>query len=285
MGELRISNTNLAAYRASSNDMKMSDFESASIYTNQLIELENLDEFIRAPKKASKKSKAANKTETASTTNKSKNDSSKKTLNVSNIRKQTSDVALKRAIKGINTKYEKLTEMKDLNQRENVQKLAKREIERVVQKCQKYNMLELAPIIAFRLGEETGGYVYPGESKEKKSLHSPDGTYFGSMQVDNTVLECIYGENSKNKRIKYDYEHYYSNDEKFINIIKKQYPTIQKLKDAMKTDVDLGLEIGILYFRSRLRFAKGNVNAAHEKYCGRSIPSKVPHPKNFNVDK
>ena len=179
----------------------------------------------------------------------------------------------------------KIKDVKDSKKREDYQKLSSRESKRVTEKCQKYNMPELSSVIAFRLGEETGGYVYPGESKTKKSLHSSNGMYFGAMQVNKTILECIYGENSKNKRIKSDYDNYYSNDAKYIKSLKQKYPTIQKLQEAIKKDVDLGLEVGILAFRAKLRMAKGDVNRAHQKYCGRSIPKDVTYPKKYNVDK
>ena len=249
MGELRIYKSELSGLNASSSGVKNIKPESPSLF---MVEY-------------------------------SKNDDSFVNLDVletkdAGYNKKTYDVVMKQVLIHNKCKSGKIKDVKDSKKREDYQKLSNRESKRVTEKCKKYHMPELSSVIAFRLGEETGGYVYPGESKSKKSLHSHSGKYFGSMQVNDDILKSIYGKNS-------DYEKYFIQDKKYIDAIKQKYKTIQKLKEKMKTDVDLGLEIGILAFRAKLRQAKGDVNKAHKMYCGRPIPANVQYPPKINIDK
>ncbi|MBD5402512.1 EF-hand domain-containing protein [bacterium] len=144
----------------------------------------------------------------------------------------------------------------------------------VVLACKKYNISEISPIIAQMLGTESGGFVFDERSMD------PDLIYKGVMQVDYETCCCvlnkrepmqigktIYGKKSDEVYNAWHDAHF-SQDEALIEKIRAKYPNPSDLYEAIKADVELGLEIGILAYKAKLSQAKGNVKEAVALYCG-----------------
>lgn len=147
-------------------------------------------------------------------------------------------------------------------------------------------------IIAGILNAETGGYVFTDRTMNPKNKK-----YKGVMQVDMTTIDCMYANSddwkTKGKNltryqyaVSYDHRHFAADDVR-INELKKQYPTPQSLYNAMKTDVALGLEVGIMAFKGKLSRTKGYTSKAVSQYCAGqyrvasdTIPARIwPLPK------
>lgn len=162
----------------------------------------------------------------------------------------------------------------------------------VIQLCDKYQIPDLAPVIAQILSNETGGFVF-----NEKALKNPGKSYKGCMQVDLETCCCIYGMtqssfkdyDNKMRRSKqtksvyeYDKKHHFSQDMERIKELKKKYPTPKALYQAMQKDVKLGLEVGIIAFKAKLSRSNGSVSRAVAQYCGNQyranlsgVPQKV----------
>ncbi|MCM1003680.1 MAG: hypothetical protein NC408_04990 [Candidatus Gastranaerophilales bacterium] len=156
----------------------------------------------------------------------------------------------------------------------------------VLEKCNKYNVSDLAPVIAQMLGTESGGYVF----NDRVLVHS--GSQFkGVMQVNLEAICCMYGEqelrdiqiggiNKKTKKPKIvsgkkdkgiyeaEYKKHYSQDAARINELKAKYPTPKDLYLAIQKDPELGLEVGIIVFKAKISASKGSVSGAIAGYCG-----------------
>ena len=147
-------------------------------------------------------------------------------------------------------------------------------------------------IIAGILNAETGGYVF-----SDKVMKNPGRQYKGVMQVDKETIECMYADpnawKTKGKRltrhqyaVSYDHRHFAADDER-INELKKKYPTVDALYQAIQSDVSLGLEVGIMAFKGKLSRAKGYTGKAVSQYCAGqyrvasdTIPARIwPLPK------
>lgn len=150
--------------------------------------------------------------------------------------------------------------------------------------CKKYNISEISPVIAQILGTESS-YVFDARSMNANPL------YKGVMQVDYETCCCIlsmrepktigketYGEK---KTSDYEYWHglHFNQDDALIEKIKAKYHTPSELYEALKTDVQLSFEVGILAFKSKLSETNGDVSEAIAKYCGSNYAcdlSKIP---------
>ena len=91
--------------------------------------------------------------------------------------------------------------------------------------------------------------------------------------------------------VSYDHRHFAADDER-INELKKKYPTVDALYQAIQSDVSLGLEVGIMAFKGKLSRAKGYTGKAVSQYCAGqyrvasdTIPARIwPLPKyNSNI--
>ncbi len=196
-----------------------------------------------------------------------------------NIYNYKSDFQYKRVYNLIAEQY-KSHGVKNASQ-EQIDKIAKM----VLEKCNKYNVSDLAPVIAQILGTESGGYVF----NDRVLVHS--GSQFkGVMQVNLEAICCIYGEqelrnisagiNSKTKKEKIvsgkkpakiyedEYKKHYSQDAARINELKAKYPTPKDLYLAIQKDPELGLEVGIIVFKAKISASKGSVSGAIAGYCG-----------------
>lgn len=126
-------------------------------------------------------------------------------------------------------------------------------------------------IIVNILAKESGGFVFTPATMDPKSK-----SHKGVMQVDETLVKtiCAKTEDSTNtklpeidRRIAYDHK-YFEQDQKRIDELKKKYPTAKAMYNAIKNDVALGVEIGIMVYKSKLRLTKGDTIQAVKKYCG-----------------
>ncbi len=138
--------------------------------------------------------------------------------------------------------------------------------------CAKSEEYGIDPEITARILDlESGGFVF-----DESSMNPSKKSYKGVMQVNKTAIECMYADPkdannpklSKHQRaVAYDHRHYIADQER-INQLKEQYPTVDDLYNAIKTDVTLGLEVGIITYKSKLSYSKGNVTKALSMYCG-----------------
>lgn len=147
----------------------------------------------------------------------------------------------------------------------------------VIELCKKYEIYELSPLIANILGYETGGYVF---TKEK--MDPEHKKYKGVMQVDFLTCECIFSEGPlKNKDW---HDKHFSQDDTRIEELRKKYGNAKNLYEAIKTDVKLGLEVGIIAYKAKLHETKGNVAKALHNYCGSDYTYPFNNiPKIFDV--
>ena len=132
----------------------------------------------------------------------------------------------------------------------------------VISNCSKYDVENLSPLIIDMLGNETGGYVFTD-----KVLKNPKSQFKGVMQTGPAALKGLYADKT-------------SSDAKYIKELKKKYPTTDKLYKAIQTDVELGLQVGILVFKMILRSKQGNVKNSLKQYCGNqysyNYDAKIP---------
>ena len=147
----------------------------------------------------------------------------------------------------------------------------------VIRLCKKYEIYELSPLIAHILGYETGGFVF---NKEKMD---PQGKkYKGVMQVDFLTCKCIFSEGPQKNKDWHD--KHFSQDNVRIEELRKKYGTAKNLYEAMKTDVKLGLEVGIIAYKAKLHEVNGNVTKALKNYCGGDYTYPFKNvPKHFDV--
>lgn len=139
--------------------------------------------------------------------------------------------------------------------------------------CAKSEEYGIDPEITARILDiETGGFVF-----DARSMNPPTKKYKGVMQVDKTTIECMYYPNStdwkkfkaSDPRYAYSYDHrHYVADKERIDQLKEQYPTVDDLYNAMKTDVELGLEVGLIAYKGKLSRHKGKVESAILDYTG-----------------
>lgn len=154
-------------------------------------------------------------------------------------------------------------------------------VKKIVSKyCDKYNICELAPIIADTLGNETGGYVF-----SKNVLQNPGSKYKGCMQVDYTNCQCIFSEGPS--KYKDWHKKHFSQDDEQIEELRSKYKNARNLYSAIQKDIELGLEVGIIAFKAKLHEAGGSVEKAIALYCGSQY--KFPYdrypdaPKHFEI--
>lgn len=120
----------------------------------------------------------------------------------------------------------------------------------VMKNCKKYNITELTPIIVTMLSVETGGFCFtPRVMKNSRSQ------YKGVMQVNLDAIKTLYKDKS-------------SSNARFIEELKGKYKTPGELYSAIQTNVELGLQVGILFFKTKLRGTGGNVAKGIKSYCG-----------------
>ena len=122
----------------------------------------------------------------------------------------------------------------------------------VIKNCKKYEVSDLTPVVTTMLGVETGGFVFSAENLNKKGK---PGCPKGSMQTDLDAINTLYNDNK-------------SSDVKFVKELKSKYKTPGALYTAIQSDVELGLQVGILVFKAKIRGAGGNVAKGVKSYCG-----------------
>lgn len=156
-------------------------------------------------------------------------------------------------------------------------------VKEVLTICKKYNISDLSTIVAQILNIESGGFVFDDDV-----MVNSGSQFKGVMQVNFETICCIYGEayagkvskgkdkSGKDQFIsskrssdvyKYDNEHYYSQDASRISQLKKNYPTQKDLYQAIQKDPSLGIEVGIIAFKAKIGYAKGDVKKGVEGYC------------------
>ena len=149
----------------------------------------------------------------------------------------------------------------------------------VIELCKKYEIYELSPLIAHILGYETGGYVFTKEKMDPEWKK-----YKGVMQVDPQTCKCIFSEGGA--IYENDHKAHFSQDDARIEVLRKKYGNAKNLYEAMKTDVKLGLEVGIIAYKAKLHETKGNIATALRKYCGGDYVYPFDNiPKKFDVSK
>lgn len=131
----------------------------------------------------------------------------------------------------------------------------------VIEKCQKYDIEVIAPVVAEMLGNESGGYNFTEDV-----MKNPGGNYKGVMQVDFKTCQCIYSEGGKINAAWH--KAHFSQDDARINEMKKKFPTAKALYQAIQNDVELGLEVGIIALKAKIHEAGNSVEEGIKKYTG-----------------
>lgn len=169
------------------------------------------------------------------------------------------------------TKYKKVLNIIKNNPNVGEQDEAKYIANMVCDLSEKYGID--SEIIVNILENESGGFIFTPKTMDPKAK-----THKGVMQVDEVLVKTIYAKTEdstnmklpeKDRRIAYDHK-YFEQDQKRIDELKKKYPTPQELYNAIKSDVALGVELGIMAYKSKLRLTKGDTIQAVKKYCGNS---------------
>ena len=152
-------------------------------------------------------------------------------------------------------------------------KIAKEVTQMVTRDCKECQIKELIPLFVDLLGNETGGYNFAALKSEKYKKSK----YKGVLQVDVVAVRSLY-QYIKSPDAK-------SPDKEIIKNLKNKYPTAEKLHDALRTNTELGLKVGILYFKSLLRKYNGDVNRSLKHYTGNQYTYKgsVRIPTKVNV--
>ncbi len=137
--------------------------------------------------------------------------------------------------------------------------------------CKISNQYGIDPEIVESILANESHYVF-----EPWTMNPKKKKYKGVMQVGPSIIRSIYADTkdannkkltARERREAFDHIHYVS-DQKRIDELKKKYPTPEKLYEAIKTDVALGLEVGIMAYKGSLSMNKGSTTAALAQYCG-----------------
>ena len=129
----------------------------------------------------------------------------------------------------------------------------------------------LDPEITVNILSHESNFVF-----ENWTMDPPEKKYKGVMQVGPGIIRSMYADpkDATNMKISLqarreagDQKHY-TNDQKRIDELKKMYLTPDDLLNAIKTDVALGIEVGIIAYKGALSMNKGNTTAAIAQYCG-----------------
>ena len=133
----------------------------------------------------------------------------------------------------------------------------------VMKNCSKYEVADLTPVVITMLGVETGGFNF-----SSRVMKNPKSQFKGVMQTNLDAIKSLYNDSK-------------SSDAKFIKELKSKYKTPNALYTAIQTDVELGLQVGILVFKAKIRGAGGNVAQGVKNYCGNQYkydyPLKTPN--------
>lgn len=154
--------------------------------------------------------------------------------------------------------YKNISELPEKLQAQYIEK-AENVTKMVIDKCRKYDVECIAPVIAQVLAIESGGYTFTPK------VMSDNENYKGVMQVNFLSCQAILssGKNASNW-----HKAHLSRDDARINEIKKKYPTPQRLFDAIQTDVNLGFEVGIIILKAKIHEANNSVAGGIAGYCG-----------------
>ena len=128
----------------------------------------------------------------------------------------------------------------------------------VMKNCKKYEIADLAPVITTMLGVETGGFNF-----SSRVMVNEESQHKGVMQTDLKIIESLYNDKT-------------SSDVKFVQELKSKYKTPEALYKAIQSDVELGLQVGILAFKLKLRGTNGNVAKGVKNYCGNQYKYDYP---------
>lgn len=120
----------------------------------------------------------------------------------------------------------------------------------VIKNCKKYDVSDLTPVIMTMLGVETGGFNF-----SSRVMTNPKSQFKGVMQTNLDAIKALYNDNK-------------SRDVKFVKELKSKYKTPAALYTAIQSDVELGLQVGILFLKTKIRGAGGNVARGVKSYCG-----------------
>ncbi len=183
-------------------------------------------------------------------------------------------------VKRITTKkaggYSKISDLPKSMQAEYI-KRAEKISKMVLEKCQKYDIEPLAPAVAEMLAIETGGYNFT-----PSVMVNPGKSYKGVMQVDFKTCQCIYAEGSRT--IVEWHKAHFSQDDTRINELKKKYHNAEALYEAIQTDVELGLEVGIIALKAKIHEANNSVKGGISKYCNGGYECRLENiPKHLNT--
>ena len=133
----------------------------------------------------------------------------------------------------------------------------------VIKNCSKYEVADLTPVVTNMLGVETGGFVF----NDRVMKHSGSEAK-GVMQTDLNAIKNLYNDTK-------------TSDAKFVKELKSKYKTPNALYRAIQSNVELGLQVGILVFKAKIRNAGGNVARGVRNYCGNTYkynyPLKIPN--------
>ncbi len=197
----------------------------------------------------------------------------------SQLEQKVYDAALDQAIRRVGVgKGKKAKKIEDIlpKDRQKYIDLANRVTDMVMRLTKKYEIEDLAPLIADMMGYETGGYDF-----SNKVLKNEGRKYKGVMQVDFETCQCIFSEGpQKNKDW---HKKHFTQDDKRIAGLKAKYKTASQLYSAIQKDVELGLEVGIIAYKAKLSVAKGDVHKALAMYCGSQYKTTTSIPSRFIV--
>lgn len=167
---------------------------------------------------------------------------------------------VKRIYKGSHAGYYKtISELPQNIQAKYIQK-AEDVTKMVIEKCRKYDIEAIAPVIAQVLAMESGGFNFTDSVMKDNKL------YKGVMQVNLKTCQCIFSEGGKD--YKDWHKLHFSRDDARINELKRKYKTAQKLYTAIQSDVKLGLEVGIIALKAKIHIANNSVAGGIALYCG-----------------
>ena len=130
---------------------------------------------------------------------------------------------------------------------------------------------------------------------EPRTMNPVKKKFKGVMQVGPSEIRSMYAnpKDANNKELSEEAQReaysrkFYDSDEKRLDQLKKKYPTWEKLYNAIKTDVALGVELGIIVYKAKLTRHKGNTILALKEYCGNQykLPSSSLTTQNKPIPK
>lgn len=151
------------------------------------------------------------------------------------------------------------------------EELAKKMTNLVMDKCKKYDAVELAPVIIQILFVECGFDFSKKVLAKNSNNPASNSSYVGSGQCNFVALGVCVNASDSTKAEKFMHANYLSGYEEQINDLKAYYgETKKELWEKAKTDGSLGVELAILTILNNLSYVNKNhsVKKALQNYGG-----------------